>query len=253
VRFNGLSFHEAIQVIERFIHEKTPRQICLVNAYTVSVSCKDPEVRQVLEHADLVLPDGMSIIWGGNWIGAQLTERVAGPDLMEGLCRLASRNRYRVFLFGSSDGTLQKLTEKLLRICPDLQIAGSFSPPMCARLDEEENLKILKMLETSRPDILFVGMSSPKQEKWIAENLHRIPVPVSLGVGAAFDFLSGTVPRAPHWLRRIGLEWLYRLYREPRRLWKRYLLGNFVFLSLLGSAWIRYHLSKSRLFSSISR
>jgi N-acetylglucosaminyldiphosphoundecaprenol N-acetyl-beta-D-mannosaminyltransferase len=253
VPFQCVSQHEALMAIERFIEERVPRQVVLANAYTVALAQRDAALLELLQKATLVLADGMSLVWGGRWIGARLPQRVAGPDLMEALCRLASRNGYRVFLAGTSEGTMQKLREKLLRLCPELQIAGAYSPPMCECLDEDENMKILSMLKDARADILFVGMSCPKQEKWIANNLHRLPVTVSVGVGAAFDFLSGTVPRAPLWLRHCGLEWFYRLCREPRRLWKRYLLGNFIFLSLLGSAWVRYHLRKSVLFTSNSR
>jgi N-acetylglucosaminyldiphosphoundecaprenol N-acetyl-beta-D-mannosaminyltransferase len=242
VPFHCVSHHQALMAIERFVEEGVPRQIVLANAFTVALAQSDSELPELLKRSALVLADGMSIIWGGNWIGARLPERVAGPDLMESTCRLASRKNYRIFLFGAQENTLQKLKEKLLRLCPGLQIVGSYSPPMCEKLSDDENSKIFKLLEAESPDILFVGMSSPKQEKWIAEHLHQLRVPVSMGVGAAFDFLSGTVPRAPRWLRDSGLEWLYRLYREPRRLWKRYLLGNLIFLSLLGSAWIRYHL-----------
>ena len=237
----GVPFHcitqaQCLQTIERFVQERLPRQICLANAYTVALAQRDTILNALLKKAALVLADGMSIVWGGHWIGVQLPQRVPGPDLMEAVCRRASRNGHRIFLMGSSQGTLQKLQEKLLRLCPGLQIAGAYSPPMCDHLGEDANQIILGLLEAARPDILFVGMSCPKQEKWIAENLHRLPVPVSLGVGAAFDFLSGNIPRAPHWIRRIGLEWLYRLYREPRRLWRRYLLGNIIFLAALAKA-----------------
>ena len=154
-------------------------------------------MENLINHAELVLADGMSIVWGGQWVGATIPCRIAGPDLMEELCRFAAEKGHRVFLLGSTARTLETLTEKLLLLCPNLKICGSYSPAMCDKLNEQENVKILDSLLAARPDILFVGMSCPKQEKWIAENLHRIPVPVSLGVGAAFDFLSGNIPRAP--------------------------------------------------------
>jgi len=236
VTFHALSMNDTMDVLETFIREQRPRQVCLSNAYTVALCQKDLELKSVLNKADLVLADGMSIIWGGRWIGAQVPERIAGPDLMYEFSLLAATKGYRIYLMGSTEATLQKLKEQLLTLCPGIQIAGTYSPAMCEKLSEKENLNILEAIRSANAHILFVGMSCPKQEIWISENLHRLPVPVSLGVGAAFDFLSGNVPRAPDWLRKNGLEWLYRLYCEPRRLWRRYLLGNAVFLAALAKA-----------------
>jgi N-acetylglucosaminyldiphosphoundecaprenol N-acetyl-beta-D-mannosaminyltransferase len=233
VRFHSVSFRGAIEAIEKLIQDRKPSQVVLANAYTVALCRKDPHFRQQINRATLVLADGMSIVWGGQWVGAKVPERVPGPDLMEALCRWAARRGQTIFLMGSTEHTLQILSDKLIRICPELRIAGTYSPAMCDKLSEEENIKIIELLIKTNPDLLFVGMSCPKQERWIAENLHRLPVPVALGVGASFDFLSGKIRRAPRWLRHIGLEWVYRLCQEPQRLWRRYLLGNAVFLSSL--------------------
>lgn len=233
VLFNSMKIHEAIEAIAQFIAQKEPQQVCLSNAYTVALCQKDPHFLKVTNNAALVLADGMSIVWGARWIGLQLPERLAGPDIMEALCAQAMKAQHGIFLLGSSWENLARLKEVLLLRWPTLRIVGMYSPPMCEQLDEKQNSTILRLLEETTPDLLFVGMSAPKQEKWIAENLKRHNIPVSIGVGAAFDFLSGRIPRAPKLLQNIGLEWLYRLYREPRRLWKRYLLGNLLFLLLL--------------------
>lgn len=233
VRFHSLAMHEAVRTIETFIQERRARHICLSNAYTLSVSQYDHEFKTTLNHADLVLPDGMSIVWGSRWIGVRLPQRVAGPDLAKNLCELASQKGYSIYLMGSSEENLQQLKSVLIKRWPALKIVGHHSPSMCDRISEAENKAILERIHEAHPDILFVGMSAPKQEKWIAENLSRLEVPVSIGVGAAFDFLSGRIPRAPGVLQRSGLEWLHRLACEPRRLWRRYLLGNAIFLSLL--------------------
>jgi N-acetylglucosaminyldiphosphoundecaprenol N-acetyl-beta-D-mannosaminyltransferase len=241
IPFHRLNIDQVLARITSFISAgEVSRQICLSNAYTVSLCWKDAELRRVFDRADLVLADGMSIVWGGRMIGINLPERVAGPDLFESLCALAERMGYRLYFLGSTLNNLAQLKEVLLRKWPRLQIAGTHSPPMCETLGPEENRIIFEELRVAKPDILFVGMSSPKQEKWIASNLKNLEVPVSIGIGAAFDFMSGRMPRAPLFFQESGLEWLYRLYREPRRLWKRYLLGNFIFLSHLGAAWIRF-------------
>lgn len=233
VRFHCLRIAEAVDVITNFIGTKSLRQVCLANAYTVALARKDKALKKLLNEADLVLADGMSIVWGGRWIGSTIPERITGPDLMEALCAEAARKKYRIFLLGNTDDTLEKLSSALSAKFPELRIAGTYSPPFCDRLAELETDKILDLLRELQPDILFVSMSAPKQEKWIAENLQNIPVTLNIGVGAAFDFISEKIPRAPLWIQRSGLEWAHRLYCEPRRLWKRYLLGNFIFLTLL--------------------
>lgn len=242
VNFHCLTMPQTLNHLERFIRDRAPRQICLSNAYIVSLAQRDAELRALLDRAALVLADGMSIVWGSRWIGVQIPCRVAGPDLMTELCALSEKKNYRIFLLGSTPDNVKRLENALRQRWPALTLAGAYSPTFCDRLSEHENQRIIHQLKECAPDILFVGMSAPKQEKWIAQNLSRMEVPVCLGVGAAFDFISGRIPRAPEGMRRIGLEWLYRLWREPSRLWKRYLLGNFIFLSHLAVAWIRRRL-----------
>ena len=250
VRFHRLSVAESVGQIREYIKEGKPRQVCLANAYTLAVAEKDESLMNLLNNSDLVLADGMSIVWAGRWVGAALPQRVAGPDLMEALCAEASRKSYRIYLLGSTDDNLKALSEVLKIKYPNIQIAGMYSPPFCERLDEKETKKIIGYLSEAKADILFVSMSAPKQEKWIANNLTNIPIPVCIGVGAAFDFISGKIPRAPLWLRKTGFEWAHRLYCEPRRLWKRYLLGNMVFLSSLIWQRLVYKLSKPTSSSS---
>jgi len=241
----GIRFHcvTMVQVYERiceFLRTKIPHQVCLSNAYTVSVCWKDAELRASLDQADLVLADGMSIVWGGRLIGVNIPCRIAGPDLAEYICEQAARAGHRIFFLGSTPENLAQLNREVLRRWPNLQIAGLYSPPMCDKLSAEDNAIVFNILEAAKPDILFVGMSMPKQEKWIASNRTHLKVPVAIGIGAAFDFLSGRVKRAPKAFQMAGMEWLYRLWCEPRRLWKRYFLGNFIFLSHLGVAWLRF-------------
>jgi N-acetylglucosaminyldiphosphoundecaprenol N-acetyl-beta-D-mannosaminyltransferase len=233
VEFHAVNFQSALRYVDEFIRQRSPRQVCLANAFTLSLAIKDIELARVLQKADLVLADGMSIVWGSRWIGVHLPGRVAGPDLTLALCEQAQARGHRIFLLGSTPDTLQMLIRNLMLKWPRLSIAGHYCPPVCDRLSETENDVIESLIRQCCPDILLVCMSTPKQEKWIAQNLDRLQVPVCIGVGAAFDFISGRVPRAPAWLQNIGLEWLYRLWCEPRRLWRRYLLGNAIFLSSL--------------------
>jgi len=244
IRFNAFTRARAIQQIDYFISEHHPhsRQVVFANAHTVSACWKDYELRRSVDTADLVLADGMSIVWGGRLIGVWLPERVTGPELTLELCARAAERGYRLYFLGSSEDNVTLLKQRLLARWPSLQFVGDYSPPMCDRLDNVQNQSIVEHIKASQADILLVGMSMPKQEKWIAENRHLIGVPVALGVGAAFDFISGRIPRAPYRLQKVGLEWLYRLWLEPRRLWRRYLLGNIIFLTHLFWAWIKYQL-----------
>ncbi len=244
VGFDGLSMPAVLAQMERFIQERRPRQVCLGNAYTVSLAQTDLELRTLLADADLVLADGMSIVWGSRWIQLHIPGRIAGPDLMAELCSLSAQNAYRIFLLGSTDENLTQLQDVLTTRWPGLVIAGSYSPPFADRLSEPENVLIFEKLAQAKPDILFVSMSAPKQEKWIADHLSHLQAPLCIGVGAAFDFLSGRIPRAPAFFQKSGLEWLYRLWREPSRLWKRYILGNLIFLSLLARQSIRLKLGR---------
>jgi N-acetylglucosaminyldiphosphoundecaprenol N-acetyl-beta-D-mannosaminyltransferase len=241
VRFHAMRLGETLDLFDLFVRQRMPRQIFFSNAHTLALCRVNQNFLRLINNADLNLADGMSIVWGARLLGIQIPERVPGPDLMLKLCERAAEKGYRVFLMGTSDKNLLNLNAALVKKFPNLQITGMYSPPIRDRFSEEDTSLMLAKINAGKPDILFVGISCPKQELWISENLHRLNVPVSLGVGAAFDFLSGLIPRAPEWLRNRGLEWLYRLWREPRRLWRRYLLGNFVFLSLLVKERIKLH------------
>jgi len=247
IRFHNATMAQTLNQAKEFILAgKKSHQICLSNAYTVSLCWKDAELRRVLDKADLVLADGMSIVWGGRFVGVALPGRIAGPDLSEALCAQAEKLGHRVFFLGSTPENLAQLKQVLLERWPALKIAGMFSPRMCDRLSGEDNTVIFQQLHAAKPDILFVGMSTPKQEKWIAAHLQEFHIPVCIGIGAAFDFISGRVRRAPEQFQKAGLEWLYRLWSEPRRLWKRYLLGNMIFLTHLTWEWLK-HQNRARL------
>jgi len=242
VYFHDLTLVQAVDLIESYIADRQPmKRVTFANAYTLAFTRNNPELQDLINTSDLTLADGMSIVWAGRWIGVRLPERVAGPDVTDLFCARASQKRYRIFLMGSSEDTLQKMSAVLQKRWPGLIICGTHSPSICDRFSDAENEEICRRINETHPDILFVGLSAPKQEIWLAKNAHRLSAPAALAIGAAFDFISGKIPRAPQKIRRIGLEWLYRLYCEPRRLWKRYLLGNAVFLSDVVREIIRQH------------
>ena len=185
-----------------------------------------------LNRAFLVIPDGYSIVVGAKYLGSPLKERVAGPDLMSEFMVISQQKGYRNFFLGAAEGVAAKMAENFLAKYPDLQISGIYSPPF-GEFSDEEKQKIENMINESKSDVLWVSFGCPKQEWWILENEANLMVPVIAGIGAAFDFHSGNKKRAPLFMQKLRLEWLYRLFQEPGRLWKRYLGGAKTYFKVL--------------------
>ena len=200
--------------------------ICVAATHTVVACQDDPELAAAVHGAALVVPDGQPVVWAMNALGHDLPSRVYGPDLMAKYCERSALTGARMFLYGGrNQGALVQLALNLRRRYPGVQIVGGYSPPF-RPLSEEEREAVVAEINHARPDVVWVGIGVPKQEKWMADMQERLHAPVLVGVGAAFDFHAGLVPQAPDRLQRYGLEWLYRLLQEPRRLWKRYLTYN---------------------------
>jgi N-acetylglucosaminyldiphosphoundecaprenol N-acetyl-beta-D-mannosaminyltransferase len=185
----------------------------------------DPELREIHNASGLTTPDGMPMVWAGRYAGARHMRRVYGPDLMLAVCARAAERGWTSFFYGGKDGVADLLAARLQDRLPGLGVAGTYAPPFRA-LTSEEDARVVDRINAADPDLVWVGLSTPKQERWMAAHVGRIAAPVLAGVGAAFDIHAGLLPQAPRWLQRSGLEWLYRLAREPRRLWRRYLGNN---------------------------
>jgi N-acetylglucosaminyldiphosphoundecaprenol N-acetyl-beta-D-mannosaminyltransferase len=213
---------------------KRSHYICVANVHVIMEGRQDPSFGEVLRSADLCVPDGMPLIWVGRAHGRALKNRVYGPDLMIDFCRSTKNAGYTHFFLGGKAGVAEKLSHELQSRFPGVQVAGIYSPPF-RQLSQEEDDAITAEINRVGPDVLWVGLGCPKQERWMREHRDKLRVPVVVGVGQAFDIHSGEAPQAPIWMRKNGLEWLYRLYREPRRLWRRYLIYNtkFIFSLLL--------------------
>ncbi len=237
VRVSLIDMTAALDEIDRWIAAREPHYICVTGVHGVMESYRDPDLRAVHNAAGLVTPDGMPLVWLSRLRGFRHVRRVYGPDLMLAVCRRSIAAGYRHFFYGGTQETLRALEASLLRRFPGLRIAGSLAPPF-RPLTEEEDAQITSRIRAAQPDILWVGLSTPKQERWMASHVGPIGAPVMAGVGAAFDFHAGRKPQAPVWMRQSGLEWLFRLATEPRRLWRRYLVNNpmFIWLVLLQAA-----------------
>jgi N-acetylglucosaminyldiphosphoundecaprenol N-acetyl-beta-D-mannosaminyltransferase len=222
VRVDAVKMPEVIAQIQQWIAAGVGgNYVAVTGMHGVSESLRDPSLREIINQAGLVVPDGMPLVWLARWHGIQLKRRVTGSELMETFCR-ETGPRYRHYFYGGASGVARDLANKL-RDRFGIAVAGTFTPPFRPLTAEEEQQVSTDVRETA-PDILWVGLSTPKQERWMYAHRGTLDVPVMLGVGAAFDMHSGRLDRAPVWLQEIGLEWLYRLVAEPRRLWKRYLV-----------------------------
>lgn len=229
VGISATSYAEVVSVCSAWIsqrrggHNVPARYICATSVHGVMEARKDEHIREVLNEADIATPDGMPLVWALRSFGVEDQQRVYGPTLMLKMLEEAERAGHRIFLYGGREDTLQTLCGKLQERFPNLIIAGQYSPPF-RPLNAGEERQVRQMVADCNPDLLFVGVSTPKQERWMAEHKNCFPGLIMFGVGAAFDFHAGRVNQAPPWMQARGLEWLYRLVSEPGRLWKRYLL-----------------------------
>lgn len=220
VDFDFLDYRSVFEMIDAWRNQGRHEYICLANPHSVLTCRRDVAMRHAIEEASLTLPDGAGIILGARVLGYPERGRVAGPTLMLNLCDWGQASHYRHFFYGGAPGVAEMLALMLSTRYPNLQVAGTCSPPF-RTLTHDEDEAIVQRINAARPDIVWLGLGAPKQEKWMHAHLDRIEAPVMIGVGAAFDFHSGNIPWAPAWIRAIGGEWAYRLLREPRRLWRR--------------------------------
>jgi N-acetylglucosaminyldiphosphoundecaprenol N-acetyl-beta-D-mannosaminyltransferase len=209
------------------------------NAQLVTLAAQSPHFATALRAADLAVPDGISVVLAARLLGLSLQERVTGGDLMERLCIEAAQNNLSVFFLGGLPGAAEMTARKFEQNYPGFRVAGTYCPPLGFETDPAELAQIRKFISDARPDILCVAFGAPKQEIWMYENCPTLPVGAAISVGAALDTQAGLRKRAPKWTHRIGLEWLYRLIREPGRLWHRYLIGNTHFIWLVAQEWMR--------------
>lgn len=232
-RVSRVGLAETLQAMERMLAGRGKHQVVCHTVHTVLSARGDRSLRSLYNSASLALPDGVPLVWASRILGRPVPGRVAGPDLLLAASRAAARRGYTFFLMGGASGVAVRLAQELCRRNPGLRIAGAFSPPFHERFSPAVNEAIIARINAANPDVLWVGLGSPKQDRWIAENLERLAVRVAVGVGAAFDMYGGRKRRAPRWMQSSGLEWLYRFLHEPRRLFHRYFLEAPPFLPLV--------------------
>lgn len=229
VRVSALNPDLASEVIHQAITAGDRGYICVQNVHGITKAQSDPALRKVFDNALLITPDGVPIVWLGRLAGDPTIRRVYGPDLMLRICEEGVPRGYRHFLYGGKAGVVEKLQASLKKKFPGIQIVGNHTPPF-RPLSQSEEKDLISEVRKAKPDIVWVGLSTPKQDHFMAEHIHKLDTTLMFGVGAAFDFHAGLVPQAPSWMQACGLEWLFRLLTEPRRLWRRYFYSNPIFV-----------------------
>lgn len=237
VRISALTFDQALTLIDGWIARRERHYVNVCTTHTV-LECHDaPELAAIVNQAGMATPDGMPLVWLGRLRGHPV-ERVYGPDLMLAVCERGQARGYRHFFYGGAEGVAERLAERLRARFPRLLVAGVYSPPF-RPLTAEEERDVAARINASGADIVWVGLGTPKQDYWMARFRPMLSAPALIAVGAAFDFHAGRVRQAPRWMQRSGLEWFFRLTQDPRRLWKRYLVGNPRFVYLVARQLLR--------------
>ena len=228
VGLSVLNLQTALTALAEVVRERRKGYICVTGVHGVMEAQDDANFKKILNAAFLCTPDGMPMVWAGKLNGQREMNRVYGPDLMLDVCAWSETSGAKHFFYGGADGVAELLAQKLKLKFPKLEIVGTFTPPFRA-LNTDEEKKLREQVAATQPDIFWIGLSTPKQDKFMAEFLPKLDTTLMIGVGAAFDFHSGRVKQAPRWMQRSGLEWFYRLCSEPRRLAKRYFKNNPLF------------------------
>ncbi|MEI8012252.1 MAG: WecB/TagA/CpsF family glycosyltransferase [Candidatus Omnitrophota bacterium] len=238
VKISAVNPGKAEDVIAGMIAQSQKGYVCVAPVSTIMDCRRDADYCQVINHAAMVTPDGAPVAWLGRLAGHKEVSRTYGPELMERLCDHGRALGWRHFFYGGTTEACDRLAAVLIARFPGLDIVGKLSPPYMAKAGHADP-DVVRFINAAKPDIIWVGLGAPKQDFWNAINRQALEAPVLIGIGAAFDFIAGTKPRAPRWMGKLGLEWLFRLCCEPRRLWRRYLVGNTLFVWLIVKSFLR--------------
>ncbi len=232
VGVHAINMQDAVEFLLNSVQQRRKGYVCVTGVHGIMEAQHNCRFRQTLNDSLLTTPDGMPTVWVGKVRGHKTMDRVFGPDLMMNLCLESCANGLTHFLYGGAPGVAEDLKRNLEARCPGIKVVGTYTPPF-RPLSIQEHLDLVRHVNELKPDIIWVGLSTPKQERFMAEYLSRLEVTLMVGVGAAFDIHAGQLRQAPRWMQRHGLEWLFRLACEPRRLWRRYCRNNPLFVLLL--------------------
>lgn len=241
VNISAINMSQALSSVEGWINAGEQNYVCVTPAHGVMDCQRDPTLKRIFNRSGLTTPDGMSMVWLLRLKGYDNVERVYGPDLLLAVAERSLECGWRHYFYGGAPGVADKMVVQLKSRFQDLEVAGTYCPPY-RELTFKEDAEIVGRINALNPDIVWVGLSTPKQERWMADHMGKLNAPVMVGIGAAFDFLAGAKPQAPRWMQRAGFEWLFRLLSEPRRLWRRYIqYPYFIWLVLAQSLGLKHY------------
>ena len=246
VQISNTNLALACEAIGFWIKENVKTYVCVAPVSTIVDCQRNPAYRRIVNQAGMVTPDGMPVVWLGKLKGSKVIQRTYGPDLMMALSEWGEGRALRHFFYGGNEEVITLLKNKLHERFPGIKIVGMHLPHQMA-LGEKEIPEVIAKINEAQPDVIWVGLGSPKQDYWMHQHRQVLQAPVMVGVGAAFDFLSGKKAQAPKWMQRSGLEWLFRFCCEPRRLWRRYLIGNSLFIY-----WLLKHSLKTKFQKNVA-
>ncbi len=230
---SDISMHDLQLHFNHCIEQKIKTRVCVTPVNCLTEAYKSPELKAIYNSADFVLCDGMPVLWASRLLGKPIIERITGLDLLPQYLAVCAEKKYRIYFLGAKEGVAQTLADQLTIKYPGIQIVGLYSPPFAAYFSAEENNKMVQLINAAKPDIVFVSFTAPKQDYWIANHLQLLDTSIAIGVGGAFEVVAGLIPRAPIFFQRNGLEWLYRFFQEPRRLFRRYFIEAPIFIPLV--------------------
>lgn len=236
---SNVSLAETMDIFDEWIEAKQKKRVCVTPVNCVLWAHKNEQLQHVYNSADLTLCDGVPLIWAASLLGKPLKGRVTGLDLLPMYLNRAAAKGHSMFFLGAKEGVADLLKKESEKKYPSVKIAGTYSPPFAEKFSDEENTKMAALINAVKPDILWVSLTAPKQDYWIHENLEKLDVCVAIGVGGAFEVSAGMIKRAPRYMQQAGLEWLYRLSKEPKRLFRRYLIEAPEFIPLVIKQWLR--------------
>jgi len=233
VQISSISNDYLLAAFTQHILHKQKKQICITPVNSLLAAIKSEQVKNIYNNADYVLCDGMPIKWASSFLNTPIVERITGLDLLPNLVALCAKHDFSIFLLGASPGVGDKLKEVILTSYPQVKVVGVYVPPFMATFTTEENDKMITAVNAASPDVLLVSLTAPKQDIWIAENKHALNATLMVGIGGAFEVMAGLAKRAPKWVQKAGLEWLFRFIQEPKRLFRRYFIEAPLFIPLI--------------------
>ncbi|MDP4195865.1 MAG: WecB/TagA/CpsF family glycosyltransferase [Bacteroidota bacterium] len=233
VNISNVDLKHTVDLMAECIDKKEKQRVCVLPVNCLLWARKKTELNNIYNSADLKLPDGVPLIWASKFLGNAIKGRVTGLDLLPEFSKVAADKGFTFFFLGAKEGVAEKLSEYLKQKYPNLKVVGVYSPPFAEKFSDSENEKMISMINAVKPNVLWVSLTAPKQDYWIYEHFEKLDVNIAIGVGGAFEVTAGLIKRAPVWMQKNGLEWLYRFLQEPKRLFKRYFVEAPVFIPLI--------------------